>query len=637
MSTGDRSDHRFLPQLPSFLPRGRPLGTAAFDRRHRGLLVVLWLHVPALAAFALARGFGPGHSAAEGALVATFAVVATLATGQRVRSVAVALGLVVSSAVLVHLWGGAIEGHFHFFVVMTILALYQSWLPFLAALGFVVLQHGVLGAVAAASVYDHTAGVEHPWTWALIHGAFVLASCAGNLLAWRLTEDEALTDGLTGLANRTRFLDCLEARLAGRQSRTTVLFLDVDGFKDTNDGFGHEVGDQLLAAVGSRLAARLRSGDLLARLGGDEFAVVLTAQDEAGAQATADRLLSAFDDPFQVGALSIVTTASAGVATARAGSTPVSLLRDADLAMYASKRAGGNRCTAFHPAMHDAASRRSALINEFPRALRNGEFVVHYQPMFDLAGERTVAVEALVRWQHPERGLLAPGEFIEAAEQSGFVVELGEHVLRTACAQAVAWRTAFPDHRELVMSVNLSPRQLAETDLVGTVAEVLAETDLAPQQLCLEVTETAVIRDLADTVPRLRALSAVGIRLALDDFGTGYSSLSYLQHMPVHVLKVDRSFVAALGHGTPGTAIVRAVVDLAHQLGLSVTAEGIETPQQQEVLRALGCETGQGYLRARPAPAAEITELLAVERAFQPPAQRRPQAPAEAPPAGRAF
>jgi predicted signal transduction protein with EAL and GGDEF domain len=366
--------------------------------------------------------------------------------------------------------------------------------------------------------------------------------------------------------------------------------------------------------VARRLSARLRAGDLVARLGVDEFAVLLTAQSEACAQATAARLLTAFDEPFALGDLSSAPSVSAGLATAGPGSTPVSVLRDADLAMYAAKRAGGGRCTTFKADMHDAATRRSALISDLPRALRDGEFVVHYQPVFSLADDATVGVEALVRWQHPERGLVPPGDFIEAAEQSGFIVALGKHVLRVACAQAVAWREMFPDHPELVMSVNLSPRQLAEADLVSTVADALAQTTLGPASLCLEVTETAVIRDLGESVPRLRALSAVGIRLALDDFGTGYSSLAYLQHMPVDALKVDRSFVTALGQDKPGTAIVGAVVDLAHQLGLTVTAEGIETPEQLAILRSLACETGQGYLRARPAPADDITELLRAER-----------------------
>ena len=606
--------NRLLHHLPSFLPTGRPLGAAAFNARHTGLLVLLWLHAPALAAFALLRGLGPGHALIEASLVAAFAVVATFAHGQRVRSVAVALGLVVSSAVLVHLWDGAIEGHFHFFVMMTVLALYQSWLPFLAALAFVVLQHGIVGAIAASSVYAHPAGSGDPWTWAAIHGAFLLASCAANLLTWRLTEREALHDALTGLPNRMFLLESLDARLRRRGERTAVLYLDLDDFKDANDGFGHDLGDELLVAVAGRLTTRLRPGDLLARLGGDEFAIVLTAPDDACAQASSDRLLSAFDEPFQVGDLSIVATASGGVAVADAESSPASLLRDADLAMYAAKRAGGARCATFDVTMHDAARRRSALIAEFPRALRAGEFHVDYQPVFRLADGATVGVEALVRWQHPSRGPVAPAEFIEAAEQSGFIVALGEHVLRTACEQAVQWRRAFPDHPELVVSVNLSPRQLAEPDLVSTVATALADSGLPPESLCLEVTEGAVIHDLDDTLPTLRALSAVGIRLALDDFGTGYSSLAYLQRMPVHVLKVDRSFVARLGRDPGDTAIVRTVVELAHQLGLAVTAEGIETPQQLDILRSLSCDTGQGFLRARPGPAAQIATWLSAER-----------------------
>lgn len=614
MTPGLGTQNRFALLLPSFLPAGRPLGSATFDARHRGLLIVLWLHVPALITFALWRGHGAMHATGEGAIIAAFAVVASVASGQRLRSVAVALGLVVSSAVLVHLWDGAIEGHFHFFVVMTFLALYQSWLPFLTALGFIVFEHGVLGAVASNTVYNHPGGADHPWTWALIHGAFVLASCAGNLIAWGLTEEEALHDSLTGLPNRALFLDCLEARCGSRRERAAVIFLDLDDFKEANDGFGHEVGDGLLVSVGERLSARLRAGDVLARLGGDEFAVVISARDHAAAEATAKRMLTAFEQPFQIGELSIVTAASAGVALSGPQSTPSSLLRDADLAMYASKRAGGGRCTLATAAMHDEALLRSAMINEFPEALRSGQFVVHYQPMYALGDGETVGVEALVRWQHPTRGLLPPADFIQAAEQTGFIVELGEHVLRTACHQAATWRQLFPDHPELVVSVNVAPRQLAEASLMRTVAEALAGSGLAPNQLCLEVTESAVIGDFEETVPRLRSLSAIGVRLALDDFGVGYSSLAYLLEMPVDVLKIDRSFIKALGHDAPGTAIVRAVIELAHQLGLTVTAEGIETPEQQEILMSLSCEIGQGYLRSRPVPADAMTALLRAER-----------------------
>ena len=599
-------------RLPSFLPTGRPLAPDAFDLRHRGLLVVLWLHAPALGAFAVLRGYGLTHALLEAALIVGCAVVATVPRSRRVRAVAVALGLVLSSAVLVHLWEGAIEGHFHFFVVMTLLALYQSWLPFLAALVFVVLQHGVVGAVSASSVYAHDGGTDHPWRWALIHGAFLGASCAGNLLAWRLTEHEALHDSLTGLANRVLLLDVLHARFATGHG-AAVLFLDLDDFKAANDGFGHEVGDELLMAVATRLSEQLRHGDLLARLGGDEFAVALADDDPAAAQAVAERVLGAFDDPFLLRGLSIVASASVGAAVSGPQSTPVSLLRDADLAMYAAKRAGGSRCATFDPAMHHAATQRSALIGDFPRALREQELVVHYQPVFRMSDDAVTGMEALVRWEHPTRGLVAPAEFVEAAEQSGFIVPLGAHVLRVACEQAVRWHKAFPDQPPMRMSVNLSPRQLAEPDLVAAVTAVLAETGLPPELLCLEVTETAVISDLADTVATLRALSAAGIRLALDDFGTGYSSLAYLQRMPVHVLKIDRSFVAPLVGDPAAVPIVRAVVQLAHQIGLSVTAEGIETAEQLELLRAVGCDSGQGFLRARPAPAEQVSAWLAAQ------------------------
>ena len=326
-------------RLRASLPTGRTVTAVGFENRHRRLLLLLWLHVPCLSLFALWRGFGLAHSATEGALIATFAVLASLARGRDLKAVAVALGLVTSSSVLVHIWGGAIEGHFHFFVVMTFLALYQSWLPFLTALAFVVIEHGLLGALAPSTVYDHADAIDSPWTWALIHGGFVLASCAGNLFAWRLIENEALHDSLTGLPNRARFFHELDVRTSSRRGRTAVMFLDLDDFKSINDEFGHEVGDALLTQAASRLQSRLRRGDLLARLGGDEFAAILTAPSSDAGQAAGERLLAAFDEPFQVGDLRLAARASAGISTAGAESTPRSLLREADMAMYASKRA----------------------------------------------------------------------------------------------------------------------------------------------------------------------------------------------------------------------------------------------------------------------------------------------------------
>jgi diguanylate cyclase (GGDEF)-like protein len=606
------------------------LRPAVFEARHRGIVLLLWLHVPALGLFALLRGYGLTHAVAEASLVAAFAAGGTLLRGREVRSLVTALGLVVASAVLVHLWTGAIEGHFHFFVVMTVLALYQSWLPFIGALAFIVLQHGLLGLVAASSVYEHAAGQSNPWGWAAIHGGFVLASCVANLLSWHLTEEEALHDVLTGLPNRAHLLEVLEDRLRHPARRTALLFLDLDGFKDVNDGFGHDTGDALLIAVARRLSGRVREAEVLGRLGGDEFAVVLRAEDEAAALAAAKRLLSAFEDPFQVRDLSLTCGASVGIALAQPGSDGASLLQDADLAMYVAKSGGGSRCALFEPAMRTRAARRSALIAEFPRALADQEFQVHYQPIFGLVDGRTVGMEALVRWQHPIAGSIAPADFIEAAEQSGYIVALGEQVLRTACAQAAAWRQAFPDDPELVMSVNLSPRQLSEPDLLPVVAQVLAQTGLSPASLCLEITEGALIDDLEQALRALESLAAMGVRLALDDFGTGYSSLAYLQRMPVHVLKIDRSFVAALSSPGDDTAIVGAVVTLAHQLGLSVTAEGIETPEQLDMLRKTGCDLGQGFLKARPVPAAAATAALARERGRVTVPTPRPAAPAEA-------
>jgi EAL domain-containing protein (putative c-di-GMP-specific phosphodiesterase class I) len=303
-----------------------------------------------------------------------------------------------------------------------------------------------------------------------------------------------------------------------------------------------------------------------------------------------------------------------GLAFATDNTSAADLLRNADLAMYEAKRDGGGRVAEYKQVLHAAALRRTELEAELRVALDEGQFVLHYQPIVDLTSNRTVATEALVRWQHPTRGLLAPGEFITAAEQSGLIVALGAWVIRTACEQTARWQQEDPDGAPMSVAVNLSPRQLLDRTLVATVAEALHDSGLDPQSLCLEITEGSVIKDFDSTMPTLNALRTLGVSLALDDFGTGYSSLSYLQQLPVTTVKIDRSFVGDLDSGSPNSQIVLAIIELAHALGMTVTAEGAETAAQLATLKAMRSDKAQGYLLGRPVPAESLREMLSRPR-----------------------
>lgn len=550
---------------------------------------------------------------------------------RRIRSASVAVGLVVSCSILVDLSGGAIEAHFSYFVVIAFLSLYQEWTPFLIAIFFVLLEHGIVGVLDPSAVYRHpgmSAMDQDPWKWAFIHAGFVLAASFANLLAWRLTEQEALHDNLTGLPNRVLFIESVELSCQGRGRHTTaVLFIDLDNFKDANDGFGHDCGDQLLRAITARLRNVARHGDMVARLGGDEFGVIVRdiSNDDRG-RAAAGRYLAVFEQPFEVAGLSLVTSASIGlVHTGRELMDPRGLMRCADLAMYAAKQAGGAQVAVYEPGMHDVVVNRANRQVEMRRALQRDEFVVHYQPLVDVGTRDIVGVEALVRWQHPELGQIPPLEFIGIAEQSGLIVALGEWVLRTACAQTAAWHAERPDQRPITVSVNLSPRQLSDRDVIERVVNALADAGLDAQYLCLEITESAVIKDLDGALPKLRALKAIGVSLALDDFGTGYSSLSYLRQLPVDSVKIDRSFITDLTDDR-NRRIVQAIIDLAHALGISVTAEGVESEEQLTALRGLASNVAQGYLLGRPMPPAELSGLLEDRPTFgeRQPVERRP-------------
>ena len=425
---------------------------------------------------------------------------------------------------------------------------------------------------------------------------------------------QAFRDPLTSLPNRALFMDRLShalTRTERRGEQLAVLFLDLDRFKVVNDSLGHGVGDQLLIGVSQRLAACLRPEDTIARLGGDEFAILLEdVKDDKGPTSVADRLTGELQQPFVVEGREVVITVSIGIAMSTARRmTPEDILRDADLAMYHAKGKGKARYEVFDKSMNAPAKERMDLELDLRNAVARGEFILHYQPVVELPTGRITEVEALVRWKHPQRGLLFPADFVGLSEETGLIVPLGRWVLHEACRQTRQWQLAAPATK-LAISVNLSARQLQQPGLVDEIGEVLRETRLDPGALRLEITETVVMHDAPITLAKLEALKALGVQLAIDDFGTGYSSLGYLKRFPVDTLKIDRSFVKGIGRDVEDSAIVRAVITVAKSLGLSVTAEGIETADQLDQLRTLGCDHGQGYFFAKPMTSDRVPAFL---------------------------
>ncbi len=431
----------------------------------------------------------------------------------------------------------------------------------------------------------------------------------------RLKEElryQAYHDPLTGLGNRSLFTECVDAALGNRNSDglPVVLFLDLDNFKDVNDSLGHAAGDRLLSAVAERVRVCIRGEDLAVRLGGDEFAILLFDDFRLNrALAVASRLIDSLSVSFLVGGHELKMTASIGIAASQAGITRADdLLRNADVAMYTAKQGGKNRFAVFEPTMHASIVARHALSTELSRGISEGEIDVYYQPLLYIDTGMLYGAEALARWRHPQRGLVEPDEFIPLAEESGAILELGRAALFEACREAATWRSAHGN--PLVVTVNLSAAQLARDDFIRELVDILRATGLPPERLVLEMTETVMFRDTATTISRLAALRDLGIRVAVDDFGTGYSSLGYLRQFPVDMLKIARQFVVPPEEGPNGWAFAHAIVALGRTLGIRVIAEGIETIEQLDQLREMGCELGQGFLFAHPMTGERIEELF---------------------------
>lgn len=438
---------------------------------------------------------------------------------------------------------------------------------------------------------------------------------------------QALHDPLTGLPNRTLFAERLAdiARAAGPGDRVGVCYLDLDGFKQINDTHGHDIGDQLLVAIAERIAECAKArGHLAARMGGDEFVILVAGASADQLAALAEATLATVARPVTVGPHRLRVSASLGVVERPAYRAKLpEILKAADVTLYRAKRQGRGRWARYDPRAAAQEVARYELCSALPDALERGEFALVYQPIVDLPGRTLRGVEALVRWHHPRLGLLMPDRFIHLAEETGLIVPLGRQVLREACQQAAAWRRKYPE-RDLLISVNIATAQTQEPSLVSDVHDVLAQTGLAPASLQLELTESALLPEYGAPLQALRALANAGVRVAIDDFGTGYSNLAYLSTLPVHTLKLPQPLIDGLrsepaAAGQPGSGarpgvderIVDALVRLAHAIDLTVTAEGVETPEQAERLTMLGCDSGQGWYLGQPRTADELAELLA--------------------------
>ena len=475
--------------------------------------------------------------------------------------------------------------------------------------------HVVWATISVSSVFDEHGKPMH----------FILQ--AQDITERKQAEEQlhhaAFYDSLTGLPNRALFTEHLQLAINRARQHPShmfgMLFLDIDRFKNINDSLGHVVGDQLLEAVAERLARCVRPEDTVSRFGGDEFAILLSGINHAGEALTiTERILRAIEAPFKLSGYDVFTSTSIGVALSTIGYTSTEeILRDADTAMYRAKEQGKGRIEVFDKVMHARAISRLQLENDLRHALERDELEVYYQPIMKLEDGSISGFEALARWQHPARGLVSPVEFIPVAEDTELIIPIGQWVLLQACRQVREWQRLFPSDKPLTISVNLSGKQFKQPDLVGQVKRILYQTGLDPRCLRLEITESMVMDDAEAAIGMLRQLRSLNVQLSIDDFGTGYSSLSYLHRFPVNILKVDKSFVTRMSVDEESLGIVETIITLASKLRMQVVAEGIETAEQWEKLKALQCRYGQGFLFSEPVPAAEAVALITGERQGQ--------------------
>ena len=592
-----------------------------------------------------------------GSAISLFPItLALLRPGETSTRYIIATAQMLMSSLLIHLTGGRLETHFHVFGSLAFLAFYRDWRVLVPATVVVAADHFLRGMFWPESVYGVLAVSNWRWLehagWVLFEDTFLFIAIRRNVgemwdiagrtdeikglnegLEQRVAErtaqlvaaNEELTtevgvrkqveeqllhnafhDGLTGLANRALFLDHLKLAL-GRAERHeeyqfAVLFLDLDRFKFVNDSLGHTVGDQLLVGIARRLETAMRPGDTVSRLGGDEFTVLLDDLGDAGeAQAVAERLQRELSMPYNLGGHEVFITVSIGIALSAAYyHRPEDILQDADTAMYRAKRLGKARHEVFNQAMRTHAEDVLGMERDLRRAVERQELFLQYQPIISLDTGGLRGFEALVRWQHPERGLIPPLKFIPIAEETGQIIPLGIWILSEACRQMRRWQDMSPAGEPLTISVNLSCKQFMQPDLLEQIQAVLRETDLDPRSLKLEITETVVMENIETATRTLEQLRALGVELSIDDFGTGYSSLSYLQSFPVSTLKVDRSFVSRITESDGTAEIVRTIMRLAQSLGMDVVAEGVETERQLAELTGMDCEFGQGYYFSEP-------------------------------------
>ena len=592
-----------------------------------------------------------------GGAISLFPVaLALLRPGAASTRYVIATAQMLMSSLLIHLTGGRIETHFHVFGSLAFLSFYRDWRVLVPSTVVVAADHFLRGMFWPESVYGVLAVSNWRWLehsgWVLFEDTFLVIAIRRGMsemrdIATRTAEGERLNegleqrvaerttqlaasnrelekevaerklieeqllhnafhDGLTGLANRALFMDHLKLALGRAERhaayRFAVLFLDLDRFKVVNDSLGHMAGDQLLVGVARRLGAAMRPGDTVSRLGGDEFTVLLNDLNDAEeAEAVAARLQSELAPAFNLGGHEVFTTVSIGIALSGEDyHRPEDILRDADTAMYRAKMLGKARHAVFHQAMHARAMDRLGLERDMRGLVERRELFLQYQPIVSLATGSVRGFEALVRWQHPERGLIPPAKFIPIAEETGMIIPIGKWVLAEACRQMSRWQKLSNLEAPLPISVNLSGRQFLQPDLLEQIQEVLRETGLDPRGLKLEITETVVMENIETATHTLEQLRALGVELSIDDFGTGYSSLSYLQRFPVSTLKIDRSFVSQMTESDGTAEIVRTIMKLAQNLGMDVVAEGVETEGQRAQLRDFKCELGQGYFFSKP-------------------------------------